>query len=188
MPVKFTKENARENGAKGGRGSGAVRREKKNARESAAMLMHMAATGSIKQTMEKLGYEESESTYMNGLMVKLYLLAMDGNLDALDRLMKISGYDPEENRKEAESIAMIKQKNVELQLKVKELEMKMKQASGIDVEGDSSDDVMIYLPAVETEMDVEELNNEFEESVKEKEKENFEVVSVQMPTEVSTEV
>lgn len=186
MPRNFTKENAKANGSKGGYKSGTVRRNKRDAREAAAMLMQMAATGSIKQQMEKLGYEEDDSTYMNGLMVKLYLLAMDGNLDALDRLMKISGYDPEENRKEAESMAMIKQKNVELQIRVKELEMKMKQATGIDMENDSSDDVMIYLPAVETETDIEDLNKEFEEATKEKEEE-VEYVTVMEPTTVEAE-
>lgn len=188
MP-KFTSETGREAGRKGGPVSGKKKQEQKNAREAAAMLMHMAATGSVKQAITKLGYEENEQTYLNGLMVKLYLMAMDGDLEALDRLMKYSGYDPEENRKEAESVAQIKQKNVELQIRIKELELKMQAANGVDLDAEESTDVMIYLPAVETENDIDALNEEYESQFGEpkNEEDELEVVAIQMPAEVNTE-
>lgn len=90
---------------------------------------------------------------MMALQGRLFTMAMSGNLDAYRVLMKIGGYDPEENRKERESIASDARRERELDAKVNAL--------GRDPDGtqialnlndeDDNNDVVIYMPQVASE-------------------------------------
>ena len=127
-PVK-TKEEARRRGRNGGIKSGEVRRAKK----------------------EELGFPETERTNMAALHARLFTMAMSGNLDAYMELMRIGGYEPEENRKERESIAADARRQLEMEAKVSALGGNVEDARyAVNLsDEDGHNDVVIYLPEIE---------------------------------------
>ncbi len=80
-PVRSVDE-ARRKGRNGGIKSGEVRRAKRNLQETIKMLMEMPAIGSAKSTLNQLGMSEDEQTNMAAFVVKLYSMALGGNLKA----------------------------------------------------------------------------------------------------------
>ena len=104
-----TSEQAKKKGSAGGKKSGEVRREnarrKRDAREAVRFILDLAAQGQLAENLEKLGVETEDQTNMAALQASLFTYAMRGDLNAYKTLMKMAGYDPEENREERESIA-----------------------------------------------------------------------------------
>lgn len=149
-PVK-TKEEARRRGRNGGIKSGEVRRAKKEARESIRYLLDMAAKGTIEANLKELGFPETERTNMAALHARLFTMAMSGNLDAYMELMRIGGYEPEENRKERESIAADARRQMEMEAKVSALGGNVEDARyAVNLsDEDGHNDVVIYLPEIE---------------------------------------
>lgn len=149
-PVK-TKEEARKRGRNGGIKSGEVRRAKKEARESIRYLLDMAAKGTIEANLKELGFPETERTNMAALHARLFTMAMSGNLDAYMELMRIGGYEPEENRKERESIAADARRQMEMEAKVSALGGNVEDARyAVNLsDEDGHNDVVIYLPEIE---------------------------------------
>ena len=149
-PVK-TKEEARRRGRNGGIKSGEVRRAKKEARESIRYLLDMAAKGTIEANLKELGFPETERTNMAALHARLFTMAMSGNLDAYMELMRIGGYEPEENRKERESIAADARRQLEMEAKVSALGGNVEDARyAVNLsDEDGHNDVVIYLPEIE---------------------------------------
>lgn len=146
-PVR-TKEEARERGRNGGIRSGEVRRAKKTARENMKMLIELQAKGKVRDSLKTMGIEENEDlTILSAMNLKLVLMAMDGNIQAYDRIMKMTGDDPDEMRKEAEE----KRKDAAEKRREEELNIKKKQAEyysqGSDIDdGEETEDVQIYMP------------------------------------------
>ena len=94
-----------------------------------------------------------DQTNMAALQASLFTYAMRGDLNAYKTLMKMAGYDPEENREERESIAADRRRETEMEAKVTALgqnpdglrtSMSLK-----DEDGDS--DVFIYMPEIASE-------------------------------------
>ena len=120
-------------------------------------ILNLAAKGQIVENLKTLGVEKEDQTNMNALHARLFTMAMGGNLAAYQELMRIGGFDPEENRKERESINSDKRRNVELDAK--------KQALGANPENtsvsvnmndeDGNSDIVIYLPQLQTEEECE---------------------------------
>ena len=148
-PVR-TKEEAKKRGRNGGVKSGEARRKKRDAKNAMNLLLDMAAKGQLRENLKTLGVETEDQTNMVALQARLFTMAMGGNLQAYDRIMMISGNDPEENRRERESRAADKRKDAESQARVQALEHgdSMGQyASGDDPFGDEEkEDVIIMLP------------------------------------------
>ena len=152
-----TSEQAKKKGSAGGKKSGEVRREnarrKRDAREAVRFILDLAAQGQLAENLEKLGVETEDQTNMAALQASLFTYAMRGDLNAYKTLMKMAGYDPEENREERESIAADRRRETEMEAKVTALgqnpdglrtSMSLK-----DEDGDI--DVFIYMPEIASE-------------------------------------
>lgn len=157
-------EEAREAGRKGGIKSGEVRREqaerRKDARAAVRYMLELSAKGNIAKNLKELGVEKNEQTNMVALQARLFTSAMAGNLEAYMTLMKMAGYDPEENRRERESISSDLRRERELDAKITALGTGR---DGISTsvsmsDEDGGNDVVIYLPAIE-EDDADSGNN-----------------------------
>ncbi len=156
-------ETAKERGAKGGIKSGEVRRQKMNAREAVRYVLELAAKGQLKKNLKELGVEQEALTNMVALQARLFTLAMSGNLEAYQKLMKMAGYEPEENRKERESLNSERRRDLEVEAKVNAL-------GGVDganvsvntTDEDGHNDVVIYMPQMldEKECEMSEENEE----------------------------
>lgn len=177
-PIKkgeLSKEEAKKRGSKGGKKSGETRRKQRDAKQAAKFILNLAAKGQISKNLSELGADKTDQTNMVALQARLFTLAMSGNLDAYRELMKIAGYEPEENRKERESVASDRRRNMEVEAKVNALGGGVE---GADVAINSTDedgnsDVVVYVPKMLDEKECEseekdendaEENNETESS------------------------
>lgn len=170
-PIKkgeLSKEEAKKRGSAGGKKSAEVRRAKRDARDAVRYLLNHKATGKVAENLAEMGIPVNEQTYMAGLQARLYTMAMSGNIDAYRELMKMAGYNPEENRAERESLASDKRRDAEVEAKVNAL------GGGLDganiavngIDEDEHTDVVIYLPQTksveECEVDEDDPEDEIE--------------------------
>lgn len=147
-------ETAKERGRNGGIKSGEVRRAKRDARDATQYLLdRMVVSEQIKANLKELGIEPSECTNMMALIGRLYAMGMGGNLEAFKLMMVLGGYEPEENRKERESIAADQRREKELNAKVEALGQKNDSSSlAINLDDEDGDnDVVIYMPQIASE-------------------------------------
>lgn len=156
-------ETARAKGSKGGVKSGEVRREKsqrqRDARDAARYLLQLAAKGKLKDNLRELGLPDDECTNMMALHARMLTAAMQkADLDTYFALLKIAGYDPEEERKERESLASDRRRELELEAKIAALGRGAPNADisiALDDE-DNHDDVVIYMPQIASEESCQE--------------------------------
>ena len=108
----------------------------------------------VKANLKELGIEVDEYTNMMALVGKLWTMAMAGNLDAHAMLMKLGGYDPEEIRKERESISADRRRELELDAKVAALNRGDPASVAVNMQDEDGDnDVVIYMPQMDSEED-----------------------------------
>ena len=136
----LTSEEAKKRGRVGGVKSGESRRAKRDAKSAVRYLLDLAAKG----------FPVDEQTNMAALQARLFTMAMSGNLDAYTTLMRMAGYEPEENRKERESIAADRRRELELDAKVAALGANPEgmSASVNMSDEDGNNDVVIYMPQI----------------------------------------
>lgn len=148
---------ARESGRKGGIKSGESKRNKRDARESIRYMLELSAKKSWEENLKEMGVETAELTNMNALSARLFTMALAGNIDAYITLMKMGGYDPEEKRRERESLAADRRREIELNAKVEALGNGPNGSSAAINMGDEdgNNDVVIYMPKVENVEDCE---------------------------------
>lgn len=157
------KTNAKECGSRGGVKSGEIRRAKRDAREAMIFLLDLPAKGNLNSNLKELGYAEGERTNLAALMARIYTIAMGGNLDAAKELLKIAGYDCEENRKERESRSSDERRNKELDAKIDALMGKSERDISINMnDEDDNNDVVIYMPQIASEEECQ-MNDEEEQ-------------------------
>lgn len=156
-PIKkgdLSKEELKKRQSNGGKKSGEVRRQKKDAREAARYILGLAASGQIKNNLKDLGVTDANN--LEALQARLLVMALGGNLDAYRELMLAAGFNQEENRKERESVASDRRKDLELDAKMTALgsnpDSKVSMSFG-DEGGNGG--VVIYLPEMEKEEDCE---------------------------------
>ena len=154
---ELTSEEAKKRGRAGGVKSGESRRAKRDAKSAIRYLLDLAAKGKIADNLRELGFPTNEQTNMAALQARLFTMAMSGNLEAYTALMRMAGYEPEENRKERESIAADRRREIELDAKVSALGSNPEgmSASVNMSDEDGNNDVVIYLPEVAKEEDCE---------------------------------
>ena len=130
--------------------SGESRRAKRDAKSAVRYLLDLAAKGKIADNLKELGFPANEQTNMAALQARLFTMAMGGNIDAYTTLMRMAGYEPEENRKERESIAADRRREVELDAKVAALGANPEgmSASVNMSDEDGNNDVVIYMPQI----------------------------------------
>lgn len=151
-------ETAKARGSKGGKKSGVVRRENaqrmRDARDSARFLLQLAARGKLKDNLKELGLADDECTNMMALHARMLTAAMQkADIDTYFALLKIAGYDPEEERKERESLSADRRREKELEAKIAALGRGAADSSvsiALDDE-DDNDDVIIYMPQIASE-------------------------------------
>lgn len=149
-------ETAKKRGKNGGIKSGEVRRAKRDARETIQyMLGRMTTSQNIKDNLKELGFEIEEFSNMAALHGRLFTMAMSGNLEAYMLLMRMGGYEPEENRRERESLSSDLRREIELNAKVEALGQKGEDARvAINMnDEDDNNDVVIYMPQIASEED-----------------------------------
>lgn len=105
---------ARENGSKGGKASGAARRRKKDMKQKMKALLELPAAANDKEQLEALGVDPDDMDNEMVLVMSMFLSAAQGDTKAFDRVIQILGKD----------IA-----HEELALKKRELKLKEKAAS-----------------------------------------------------------
>lgn len=152
-------ETARERGRNGGLKSGEVRRAQRDARETIRyMLSRMTKSKNVLSNLEELGFEKEEFSNMAALHGRLFTMAMGGNLEAYMTLMRMGGYEPEENRKERESVSADRRRDIEVDAKVTALGQKGENATvSISMnDEDEHDDVVIYMPQIASEESCQE--------------------------------
>ncbi len=108
IPYRFNKRSAneaRENGSKGGKRSGEVRRQKKTMKESMKMLLSLDLPESNgKERLKQLGIENEDLTVQTGILINQVQKALDGNLDSAKFVRDTSGeyIGAEEEKEEIE--------------------------------------------------------------------------------------
>ena len=159
---ELTREEAKKRGRAGGVKSGESRRAKRDAKSAVRYLLDLAAKGKIADNLRELGFPTNEQTNMAALQARLFTMAMSGNLDAYTALMRMAGYEPEENRKERESIAADRRREIELDAKVSALGSNPEgmSASVNMSDEDGNNDVVIYMPQIASEESCEPNENE----------------------------
>lgn len=146
------KSNAKECGARGGVKSGETRRAKRDAREAMKYLLELPAKRNLNENLKELGYSEGERTNLAALMARVFTIAMGGNLEAVKELLKIAGYDSEENRKERESLSSDERRSKELDAKISALMGKSEGELSINMNDENeNNDVVIYMPRIASE-------------------------------------
>lgn len=153
----LSEEELKKRQRNGGKKSGEVRRAKRDARESARYILGLAAKGATLEQLEKIGADKKDDlTNMEVLQARLFVQATSGDMEAAKMLLKIAGYDAEENRKERESLSSDRRKDLELDAKMTALGngQDSKVSMAFDDEGGSGS-VMIYLPEVDKEENCE---------------------------------
>lgn len=150
---ELSSEEAKKRGRAGGVKSGESRRAKRDAKSAVRYLLELAAKGKIADNLKELGFPVNEQTNMAALQARLFTMAMAGNLDAYTTLMRMAGYEPEENRKERESIAADRRREIELDAKVAALGSNPDgySASLNMNDEDGNSDVVIYMPQIQPE-------------------------------------
>lgn len=152
-PIKkgeLSSEEAKKRGRAGGIKSAESRRAKRDAKSAVRYLLDLAAKGKIADNLKELGFPANEQTNMAALQARLFTMAMGGNIDAYTTLMRMAGYEPEENRKERESIAADRRREIELDAKVSALGSNPEgmSASVNMSDEDGNNDVVIYMPQI----------------------------------------
>lgn len=155
----LSKEELKKRQSNGGKKSGEVRRAKRTAREAAQRLLAMSATGKMRDNLIELGYEPDDLNSIENIDVivaRLLVLAAAGKMEATDRLLKIAGYDAEENRAERESINADRRRELELEAKVAALSQGRASEVAMNLQDESGEnDVVIYMPQIASEEECE---------------------------------
>lgn len=154
--IRDTK-TAKKKGKKGGKKSGETRRVNRDARQAARLVLDMATSGQVTENLNTMKIKEADQTGIVAIMARLYTMSLAGNLDAYRELMKMAGYEPEENRKERESVNSERRRDIESEAKVNALGGNLdnaKLALNMSDEDDNTD-VVIYLPEKQKEEECE---------------------------------
>lgn len=166
-PVR-TKEEARARGRNGGIKSGEVRRKQRDAKNAINLLLNMAAKNNLDKNLKELGLDECDRTNMMALQARLFTMAMSGDLKAYNTLMKYAGQDPEENRRERESVASDRRRDKETEARVTAIERGDSMGRYAEEEGvtdeEELEDVIIVMPENGREKPPDSLPSEQEEA------------------------
>ena len=149
------REEASKNGRKGGVESGKARRRNRDARSAIRYLLKLAPIGNAADNLKAMGYPENEQTNMAALQARLYHKAMTGDIEAYRTMMRMAGFEPEENRKERESISSERRRDLEVDAKLKALSAAPDNSSMTvsTVDEDGNNDVHIFIPKMMNEQD-----------------------------------
>lgn len=89
-----TKEEARERGRNGGIKSGEARRKKRDAKSAARLILDLPCQEAVARNLKNMNIDEEDFTNRVGLMARLYLEAMTGNVSAARAIIELAGELP----------------------------------------------------------------------------------------------
>lgn len=89
-----TKEEQREIASKGGKASGKARLRKRTMREAVNLIMNAPATPLQKDLLLQYGIDERDCTLMTVMMVKMVLMATEGDIKAAEFVRDTLGENP----------------------------------------------------------------------------------------------
>ena len=141
----------------GGKKSGEVRRAKRDAKKAMEYILSRPLKGEVLDTVKRTTNSDPVDglTNIEALMARMLTKALSGDLDAFEAVMKYAGFEPEENRRERESIAADKRRMMEIEAKLNTLGQKIEGTTMAinmnDEEGNS--DVVVYVPKMLNEED-----------------------------------
>lgn len=137
-----TREQIIATASKGGQAKAKKEKRRKELREAMDQVLNLPATGKVKDLLRMFGYDGEDLINASAVAATLFVLGVNGNLDALKLILeygfKVSDDDRKNKESEARISAMAK--------------------NGVDISVNSGDDdggVMIYLPALEDEESAE---------------------------------
>ena len=117
-PLHQSNEEATRNGKKGGIASGKSRRRKRALKQIACQLLdHEVVSEDTRSSLSKFGFDDEEMTNAAVLILSTYKEACHGNMRAVELLIRISGEDPDQKRKDDElklKRELIKQQTIKL--------------------------------------------------------------------------
>lgn len=138
-----TREQIIATASKGGQAKAKKEKRRKELREAMDQVLNLPATGKVKDLLQLFGYEGEDLTNASAVAATLFVMGVNGNLDALKLILeygfKVSDDDRKNKESEARISAMAK--------------------NGVDISVDSRDGddggVVIYLPEIEKEENAE---------------------------------
>jgi len=86
-----TPEERKKRASKAGKASGVSRRKKMEAKETAKMILQLAATSPLDQYLEGLGVKEQNRTNQTGIIARHIVLAQSGNEKSARLVFELSG-------------------------------------------------------------------------------------------------
>ena len=132
------RQKAAENGRKGGRKSGEIRRKKRELRAFLSDYLYRPASEDLQKRMAAYGVAERDRVNLMAMFIAVFARAMNGDVQCARQIMQWAGLDPEtEIREKAELLRM---------------EQAGQSAAGAVGHDNESDDVIIYNPAQAAEL------------------------------------
>jgi predicted ATP-grasp superfamily ATP-dependent carboligase len=86
-----SKQEVSEIGRKGGIKSGESRRNKRDFREAAKLVLDLATTEQLDDNLKKMNIAEADRTNMTAIIARLTLMAQSGNIHAARLLAELTG-------------------------------------------------------------------------------------------------
>lgn len=144
-PNKWTKAERAANGRKGNEAQQESKKRRKELVDTICVLMKMKVqNGSVDAVLKSMGIEANERTNITAFVVKLYTMAMNGDLVAAKLLIELGGLSGDEQRKEDENW----RKNQESVARIKAMEAGIGNVTSND---DEDGGVVIYMPELDKE-------------------------------------
>lgn len=155
----LSKEELKKRQSNGGKKSGEVRRAQRDAKSAIRYLLGLPAKGNLATNLKELGLPENEITNMAALQARMFTsIVSTGDTDKYMTFMKMGGYEPEETRKERESLASDRRRDMEVAAKVAALSnsQQAKETALNMNDEDGNSDVVIYMPQLDQEPEPDE--------------------------------
>jgi hypothetical protein len=89
--TELTPEERKERASKMGKASVAARRKKRDAKETANLILHLAASGQLDQYLEQFGINKQDRTNMTGIVARHVLKAQAGDEKSARLVFELSG-------------------------------------------------------------------------------------------------
>ena len=89
----LSSEEARVQGAKGGKASGEARRKKRDQKAKMKMILDLPPTAEAREVLTDMGVSEEDIDNDTLLCAALFKSAVEGNVQAFDRIMFLLGKD-----------------------------------------------------------------------------------------------
>jgi len=89
--TKFTKDNAKEMGRRGGLATARKNKRKKDMKQAMNMLLNMPVEGNLKEVIKRMtGFEDDEINYQLAMLVSVMQKALKGDMKAVQYITELT--------------------------------------------------------------------------------------------------